>query len=779
MHKRHLITLLACCGLSAATLVFAAAIEATKSPGILASVSASDRPLPAVTNPPAPLSMEGEALGGANGPFFPSSARNSEGRLLDGRLLIDAEGCGRAGCHPDQLAEWRSSPHRYAGLENPWYRKSFEAMRAARGPVASRWCAGCHSPALLQSGQVDRLPLPSAGGPQAGGTAGPPPDPEIVQAGVTCTSCHGIGAVRSTMGQADYELDLPPFHDLAVSRDPALQAIYDNLVRADPEAHRRAYARPVLTTAELCSTCHKSHVDVPINGKAWLREMDDYDPWQISGISGQAARAFNSSPHTRTCVDCHMREVAGAEAAPGASRSHRFAAAHTALPALHGDQEQLAAVERVLKSGRVTIDLFALSAPSGSQPASVIAPLGRFPVQVRRGETRRLTVVLRSRDIGHGFPGGKQDMLDAWVEVKAVDEQGRVVFWSGKGDESSPVDPGAHFLRVRWVNEKGELLLHREVWDVRAVVSQRNLVPDGSEVVHYRFAIAADAGDRITLTARLKYRKFSWEYTDWVFPDASGNSGGQVPRMPVVVMAESTATLEVVDADAPLPAPAEPSAPVPAADVERWHDYGVGLAVQGDWRNAAPVLDLVTRLAPDHPDAWINLTRVVFAEGDLERTRAVLEQVVRREPDSARMHYYTGLLAARQGNTALGLEHLRKAAALYPRDRAMRREVVTLLLTAKEYASAIAELELILQVDPEDRAAHLAMTSAYRALGHNDRAERHQRLADRLAPLETGHILNPQFWTAHPHDNIERQLVHEHTSMPFADLPASPPGGMP
>ncbi len=725
-------------------------------------------------NPPAPLSMAEEALGGADGPFYPSSARNTGRGRLDGRLFLDAAACGRAGCHPAAVVEWRASPHRYSGLENPWYRKSFEALRAAQGPVASRWCAGCHSPALLQSGQIDRLPAAS-GGTSAGSTggprfgeAGPQPEPDVVQAGVTCTACHGIGTARSTMGQADYELDLPPLHDLATSREPFLQEIHEHLVRVDPQAHRRAYARPALASAEQCSTCHKAHLDAPINSKGWFAEMDDHTSWQANAISGEGARSFNFPARTVTCVDCHMPESAGQGAPGGTRRSHRFAAANTALPTLFGEREQLAAVERFLKDRQVTLDIFALSAPAPPAAALPIAPLDPVVATVRRGEARRVTVVVRTRGVGHLFPGGKKDLHDCWLELKGVDDRGRVVFWSGRADAASPVDPGAHFLRERWVDERGELLTRRQSWLVRGVAYRGSIGPDASDAVHYRLEVPPDAGDRITLTARLNYRKLSWDFTQWVF-GGGGAAARQPPPMPIVVLAEDTTALRVIDAGAPLPETGEPQpGPAPPADVERWHDYGVALALQGDWRAASPVLQAVTRLAPDHTDAWVNLARVALAEGDLALMRKALDQAVRLEPDTARVHYYLGMLAVREGESERALEHLRAAVAKRPRDRALRRELAQQLLLGQDYAGAAQELESILLVDPEDRAAHLSLTLAYRALGHAERAERQQKLAARFAPFEAGHILTPEFWASHPHENIERQLVHEHHSAPLA-----------
>jgi hypothetical protein len=52
-------------------------------------------------------------------------------------------------------------------------------------------------------------------------------------------------------------------------------------------------------------------------------------------------------------------------------------------------------------------------------------------VPVRRGESVRVEVVVRTRKVGHFFPGGTVDAFDVWVELEAVDDRGRVLLHSG------------------------------------------------------------------------------------------------------------------------------------------------------------------------------------------------------------------------------------------------------------------------------------------------------------------------------------------------------------
>src|SRR5208337_3909743 len=141
----------------------------------------------------------------------------------------------------------------------------------------------------------------------------------------------------------------------------------------------------------------------------------------------------------------------------GKVHSHRFPGANTALPMANEDAAQLKATEDFLTSGALTVDIFVLSpastalkagtiaqrelattfavgeeaetkiAPgsgSNAETAPVTAPLNRVHPAVRRGDTVRIDVVVRTKRIGHFFPGGTVDAYDTWLELKGVDDKG-------------------------------------------------------------------------------------------------------------------------------------------------------------------------------------------------------------------------------------------------------------------------------------------------------------------------------------------------------------------
>ena len=77
------------------------------------------------------------------------------------------------------------------------------------------------------------------------------------------------------------------------------------------------------------------------------------------------------------------------------------------------------------------------------------------------------------RNVGHRFPAGTIDAFDIWLEVKATDENGKIVFWNGHiaaSDGNGPVDPSAHFYRAYMLDAHGNLINKRNAWALRTVL---------------------------------------------------------------------------------------------------------------------------------------------------------------------------------------------------------------------------------------------------------------------------------------------------------------------
>ena len=88
---------------------------------------------------------------------------------------------------------------------------------------------------------------------------------------------------------------------------------------------------------------------------------------------------------------------------------------------------------------------------------------------LRRGDTVRVDVVVRTKKVGHFFPGGTVDAYDTWLELKGTDDKGQTIFWSGmvEDDGKGPVEKGAHFYRSLQIDAHGNPINKRNAWATR------------------------------------------------------------------------------------------------------------------------------------------------------------------------------------------------------------------------------------------------------------------------------------------------------------------------
>ncbi|HET9410068.1 MAG TPA: tetratricopeptide repeat protein [Candidatus Sulfotelmatobacter sp.] len=759
------------------------------------------------TMPPETMNGEGD---GPDGPFFPSSAQVYGHEKIPSKFFMESDSCKR--CHEDIYNQWFSSAHHFSSFNNQWYRKSIEYMQDTIGTRPSKWCGGCHDPAVLYAGMMDTPIKQIVHRPEA-------------QAGLGCMMCHSIANVKSTMGQGDFYLEYPKLHALAASKNPIVRTLHDFLINLNPEPHRRVFLKPFMRqqTAEFCSSCHKVHLDVPVNGYRWFRGFNEYDNWQASGVSGQGARSFYYPAKPQQCADCHMPMESSKDAGniKGFVHSHRFPGANTAVPTANEDSAQLKLTEDFLRNGALTVDIFALSpaqmavkagassqselsttfavgeeaenkvaAQTEAEAPQVTAPLNEVQPPLRRGDTVRVDVVVRTKKIGHFFPGGTVDAYDTWLELKGTDDKGQTIFWSGmvEDDGKGPVEPGAHFYRSLQIDAHGNPINKRNAWATRAVVYVRLIPPGAADTVHYRVHIPENAGNRITLHARLCYRKFSWWGTQFSFagtPDPAapnavtpdfddrpfvftaslnGVSARQekIPDVPIITIAEDEVTLPVVQHNAPVP---QPKTIAKKEQWQRWNDYGIGLFLQGDLKSAAAAFQKVAEADPANPDGWVNIGRAAVQEGDMQRARVVLEQALALQPNLARANYFYARVLRSDGDYAGAADRLRKVLAQYPRDRVALNDLGRVLFLQRKYEDAVTVLESVLAIDPEDLQAHYNLMLCYNGLGNEKLAKEHQARYLRFKADESSQAITGPYRQRHPEDNNERQAVHEHVSV--------------
>jgi len=394
---------------------------------------------------------------------------------LDVLRLAKTKDC--ASCHADVASHWMHSAHAYASFDNPWYRASIDQFRAERGNEESRFCAGCHDPLLLLSGDINQEVKP---------------DNELAYVGITCLVCHSVESTRPD-GNASFTLTDAP----VLLPDPA-----------SPEqiqAHRTRLTMQPLRTAALCGSCHRSFSGAMMSNDNHLPGIGDLGDWASSGFAG-AVQDHLTSVEKSTCQGCHMESVVASDAEMAGARdgtvsSHRWAASHTAMTAQLPDARHAQQATDALE-GAVVVDIGAVGA---GQRRYVLPEESRL----RGGERLVFDVLLENATAGHRFPGGVRDMHDVWVEVEVLDATGRLLAISrptgGSNDD-------VFVLRATMLDAAADPEILHQVHRFSAPAFDRTLPAHDAQAVRYSMLLPRKLELPLRVSAGLLHRKHSLQF---------------------------------------------------------------------------------------------------------------------------------------------------------------------------------------------------------------------------------------------------------------------------
>ncbi len=607
--------------------------------------------------------------------FFPSEAKTANGMFIPASTLMMDGYCLE--CHRDVYNSWFHSAHHFSSFNNPPYLASVRETRKVGlerdGDVkAARWCAGCHDPVPFFSGAFDDPKYDDVNNPTA-------------HAGITCTVCHAMTHVNSTIGNAAYTIEEPLHYPFATSDAPAFKWINQQLVKARPDFHKKTFLKPLHKSSDFCSVCHKVGLPVALNHyQEFTRGQNHYDSHHLSGVSGHGSRAFYYPELAKPeCSDCHMPLVAsndfGAKVRDKSGipkvHDHFFPGANTGLPALlklepkyqqfaeifdkaiKKNTDYLTGVDPEGKDKKIRVDLFALK-KGGAIDAKpeVIRP--SLP-KLEPGQTYLVEVVVRTLGVGHHFSQGTVDSNEIWVDFQArFASQEKPFARNGamSGDKTGEVDRYSHFINVHMLDRNGNRINRRNAQDIFTPLYDHQIPPGAGNVVHYQVTIPKESQGPVELAVRVRYRKFDDEYLKFVYQ-------GKAPEIPIVDMATDRVTLPVVGTTASVPEQKSPIKP----EWQRWNDYGIGCllegganAKKGELRQAEEAFRHLTTLPEKVPQAngWTNMARVYFADGRLDLATAALNKA--READAPWwvLAWFNGLVHA---ENATEKEHFERA----------------------------------------------------------------------------------------------------------------------
>jgi hypothetical protein len=458
-----------------------------------------------------------------------------ENHAVDPRALAGSQRCGT--CHQQIYREWLPSAHRYASLD-----VAFQAVQELTAqevnPASTRYCAGCHDPISLFAGAKNPQDITLSA--------------EGFDEGVSCVACHSITSV-DVRGNADYTLELQPRYAYELHDGSLAKATSDFLIRAYPRQHVEAFSRPLYRSAEYCGACHKQFVDEMLNHDIGVvQAQNQYDDWRGSHWHDPEDPTKNVS-----CRECHMPLTDSDDPSAGdlfafdfnrspsdgKHREHSFPGGNQVIPVLQGlegGEEHVQYVEEWLR-GEVEIPEIAERWTTG--PAVELRL--EAPDRVRNGETFQVQVIALNNKVGHGFPTGPLDVIQSWVELKVVSDDGTVLHHSGARDDTGRlVDPLILYHSDPY-DRTGERLWRHELWNLVGARYKRALFPGQNDVAtatvgfgesgkssegaenapdpssRTEIEVRAGAGS-LTVTAVLWYRKFHPEILEQLLGPESG-----------------------------------------------------------------------------------------------------------------------------------------------------------------------------------------------------------------------------------------------------------------
>lgn len=690
------------------------------------------------------------------GPFSPSNARTENGGLIPSDQFFPAERC--AGCHRDSHNEWSESLHRNSGRA-PFYKESVDILERTRGSEVTQHCESCHAPISVFSGALLK---------------GSKESRAMDDEGVTCSVCHSITEVRLD-GTGSYTIRRP---SLLAREDgsPIYGDISDAAIMADIPGHRRAVMRPLLKTPEFCGTCHKSAVTLPLNKYKLLRGFSAYDEWQQSAASRETVAPFYKRETRADCRTCHMPRVKGtndAGAKNGTIASHRWLGANTLTPLFYKQTRQAELTEKFLRDGVLSVDIFALKRDSTGE---LIAPLNfssDTTVQLQPGEEVTAEVVIFNRKAAHSFPPELRDMYEPWVEFEAIDATGKTIFHSGFIKPDGALDETAHVYKTILLDDAGRSITRHQVWVAR-VKAYDNFIPPGrSDIARYRFRVPKDERtggfSAVKLRARVNYRRFIHEYTDYVLKRHNATD----LKVPIVRMAETELQLVSRDQKARRGKPNR-EALTREQQSRRWNDYGIGLLEQAQYGPASEAFRRASALNPSDPYLLINAAiaemrteRYGPEREQLHKAMALLAQALKLPAPKvdlthARARFFRALVLRGVGHTQAAADELAKIAHEYPSDREVQRQLGQSLYALGRATEARAAFEAVLAVDPNDHGAYQYLAPIYAAENRTSDA----RWARSLYLLwRDDPMVDPvaaRFYRANPQWVEERVTSHAH-----------------
>ena len=434
-------------------------------------------------------------------PFPPSMLRTKNNHQATLDSFENPETC--AGCHPKQYDGWRGSMH-----SNSWNDPLFQAefkkgLNETDGKIFNL-CAGCHSPIGVLTGTVSWDKKTNEFSVS-----------EKAARGVTCDVCHSIsGAVplsdtiSSEHGNGSHIIDTET------------HIKYGPLKNSKSPYHETQYSE-LHTKANLCASCH--NIIHPENGIGVERTFDEW----------------RTSPYAQNeivCQDCHMNSVEVAiQIAKTMKRPETFINQKARLDGkastLGTESHSIVHLHEFVGGNAIISSIMSPKNLRKRQHADIArkrlqhATELKVDLQQRKDGLFEIDVDVHNVGAGHNLPTSLTQVRHIWIEATITDNEGNVLFETGKLDSHHDFDEDKTVVFKTWAVDKQGNDTH-DPWAIANIVRDTTIPPKGHSKHNFVFA-NKHKSKQLNVDVRLNYRSASQHVAD----DLLGDDAPSIPTI--------------------------------------------------------------------------------------------------------------------------------------------------------------------------------------------------------------------------------------------------------
>ena len=398
------------------------------------------------------------------------------------------QSCTKAeGCHGQIEQGFLNSNHNIS-LMTPHFQKNLDSLTEEIGFENTLICAGCHTPYALFDQSKDYRYFKDHNN-------------------FSCSFCHIIGSVdvpRDDPRRSSYTLN-PPAGHLRLFIQDGQEALPDKwtarLIRLSPLNHGRRFSRPLYKEDAFCVVCHHHQIPLP----------------PAEGL----ARPL--------CISCHMQPQRdlGME---GDLANHFMPGANMAVPHFAGREAASNLISKWI-SGEYQLKLSGwenfweprYDREDQPQRATWLYMLLESITEPVLGREYTFRILTTNAGMEHAFPAAPLDLIEAWLELRVLDQEGNVLYESGITRDLEPVAPGARTMGGYMIGEDEQIVTKNRVWQIKKKVVQRTIEPGRQTTDTFTLTLPSYAKGPLHIQAHWRYRKLNQEFLLWAYgPDVAG-----------------------------------------------------------------------------------------------------------------------------------------------------------------------------------------------------------------------------------------------------------------